>query len=387
MRLPFHAEHIGSFLRPSELLEARKLHEDGSKRLEAAEDDAITQLVNKQIADGVTPIMDGEYRRYIFYSGFDRIPGFKAVPDLSLTDFKRTPVTRKAMELGLAVRTAVVCTEKIRDDQSPFLAEWEGLKRLVPVDRRGDCKLTLPTPTWHHLQLPAHIAYSSEVYKDDESFFADLTKVYHTELQRLSNAGLRSVQFDDPNLLFFLSDQFRQDLRARGDDPEKLLDLYIKVHNNAIEGRPGDLHVGIHLCRGNWGSLSFVDGSYEPLAEKLFQHLNYDTFYLEFDTPRAGDFGPLRFLPVDKNVVLGLISTKTSTMEDIDILVERVHEAADVISKAQRRSKAAVLGHIAISPQCGFSSSSEARAQGINEDVMWKKLNLVKEVAERIWPL
>ena len=387
MRLPFHAEHIGSFIRPHDLLEARKKYGDGSEELEQAETKAISDLVKKEVEYNVTSITDGEYRRNVFYDGFfEKIPGFKLVHDVPMTDFKMTPVTRKGIELGMPVRQAVFCTGKIQNTTSPNMAEWEALKSLVPRERWKDCKLTIPSPTWHHFQLPPHLVYSDSAYSSDEEFFADLTAVYRAELQNLYDAGLRSVQIDDPNLTFFFDDAFQKDLQARGEDPAKLLDLYINVHNDCIKGRPPGLHVGVHLCRGNWGGVSFVEGSYEPIAEKLFIGLQYDTFFLEYDTPNAGDFKPLRFLPADRNVVLGLISTKSPEIEDVDSIVGRVHEAADLISRAQGRPKAAVMEQIGVSPQCGFTPASEAKVEGFNEEIMWKKLMLVRDVSLRVWP-
>ncbi|KAL9623064.1 MAG: hypothetical protein Q9160_002578 [Pyrenula sp. 1 TL-2023] len=393
MQLRFHSEHIGSLIRPNYLLQARKEHPEGSRELKDAEEKAINQLVANELKHNVTPITDGEFRRVIFYEGFfDKIPGFSAAPNTPISDFRVSLVRQIFESAGLKTWSTMVCDSKLDTTVTPLLPEWESLKSLVPAPQWPSCKITLPSPTYFHLQLPHHIAVSPAAYPDSTSFFAALSAIYRGTLSALHASGLRNVQVDDPGLCFFLDPSFHADLRSRGTDPATLLDEYIAVHNACLRDRPADLHAGVHLCRGNWGTTRFVahDSSYEAIAEKLFRGLDYDTFYLEFDIAlSAADdvFAPLRFLPRGKNVVLGLISTKTSAMEDVDVLTSKIREAAKVIAKGQEEGVTVeeVIGHLGISPQCGFSSASDRAGDGVDEEVMWRKLGLVKEVAERVW--
>jgi methionine synthase II (cobalamin-independent) len=237
------------------------------------------------------------------------------------------------------------------------------------------------------MQMVVGTAYSASAYSSDEEYFQDLAAAYAAEWQILYDAGLRSIQIDDPCLLFFVSEEFRSGCLTDGVDPDALLDQYIWAHNLCLAGKPKDLHVGIHLCRGNMaGSTHIMSGSYEHIAERIFSRLNYDTYYLEYDTERAGDFQPLRHLPIGKNVVLGVVSTKKPDLEDIEEMVARVYAAAEIIARGQNRTVADVLHtSLGVSPQCGFTSMSQGGGEGMSMDLMWKKLVLVKELAHRIW--
>lgn len=230
-------------------------------------------------------------------------------------------------------------------------------------------------------------AYRAEAFSSDEEYFRDIAAAYAAEWQILYNEGLRSIQIDDPCLLFFVSDEFRSGCVADGVDPDALLDLYIWAHNLCLVQKPHGLHIGIHLCRGNMaGSTHIMSGSYERIAKKIFSELNYDTYYLEYDTERAGDFQPLRHLPIEKNVVLGVVSTKVPELEDLDELVSRIYAATEVIAHGQGRTVAEVLDtSLGVSPQCGFASMSLGGGKGMTMDIMWKKLVLVKDLAHRIW--
>lgn len=261
------------------------------------------------------------------------------------------------------------------------------LKAAVPAAHWGECKLSIPSIAWEHLQLPRNGAYAPGVYATDRAYFADLAAAYQRELRVLYDAGLRSVQFDDPNLTYFVDEGFRAALSADGVDPDELLALYVWAHNEAIRGRPEGMHVGVHLCRGNLPGLdAFVSGSYERIAESVLARLEHDTLYLEFDDASVqGSFECLRFLPRGKNVVLGLVTTKKPDMEDVDELVGRVHEAAAVIAKGQGRTAEEVIADtLAVSPQCGFSSSVWTAGVGTEEN-MWKKLELVRDVTRKVW--
>lgn len=396
MAPPFRAEQIGSLLRPADLLAARTASDlKASYTPELPENvkkltrDAIASAIKQQISLSIRPLTSGEYERQIFYGGFfEKLQGFEVFPALPIPEGFRTdfPTIVTLQSKGIKTRPAVVATGKIKHVKSAYLEEWEVLKSLVPEAQWKECKITMPSPTWQHMQLAKGTAYSS-VYSSDKEYFKDLAAAFKSEFLALYSAGLRSIQIDDPNLTFFLTSGFLAGCVKDGVDPNELLDLYIWAHNACLEGLPEDLHVGVHLCRGNMASSTHVAvGSYEMIAKRIFTGLNYHTFYLEYDSDRSGDFEPLRHLPTGKNVVLGVVSTKTPELEDLDELVERVHAAGDVIAKGQERSRKGVLNDsLGVSPQCGFASMSEGGGVGMTEERMWEKLVLVRDLARRIW--
>ncbi|KAI0898908.1 UROD/MetE-like protein [Annulohypoxylon nitens] len=399
MAPPFRADHIGSLLRPQSLLEARKCLSSPSQMysldipqsVKDAELEAIREVVQIQIDKGIRPITDGEYARHIYYGGFfEKLSGFEAKPDLPIPDAFRTdfPTTTGLAKMGAKTRAAVMCTGKIEYKESPYLSEWLELRENLPKDLWSQAKFTIPAPNYQHIQLKPGTAWTKESgYTSDQEYFDDLAKCYAAELQTLYDAGLRNIQVDDPHLTYFCSSQFLEGCRKDGTDTDELLNLYTRTHNQLLANKPADLHAGMHLCRGNMsGSTHWVSGSYEKIAYKLFNETDYQTYYLEFDDlERAGGFEPLRFLPKGKNVVLGLISTKTPELEDPNVIKERVHAAAKVIASAQGVSKEEAIGCLAISPQCGFSSSSLAGGIGMTTETMWQKLQLVRDVARDIW--
>jgi methionine synthase II (cobalamin-independent) len=402
---PFHAEQIGSLLRPESLLqahsEAAAAQSSSSTSFystiysknaatKGAEEKAIKWVVEQQLILGIRPIVSGEYERQIFYGGFfEKLHGFE-VKRCSLeedgplkTGYPLTPIL---LAKGVTERAVAICTGKISLTESPYLENWKLLRSLVPEENWKDCKITIPSISYQHIQLKSGHAYDSKVYSSDKEYFTDLAEAYRQEIKTLYDAGIRSIQIDDPNLTFFSDSGFLAGCKTDGVDTDKLLNLYIWAHNLTLVDKPKDLHIGIHLCRGNFaGSTHFAEGSYERIAEKVFQGLEYDTFYLEYDSVRAGDFQPLRHLPVGKNVILGLVSTKTPAMEDLDTLRARVFEAADVIAEAQGRKREEVLQDLGVSPQCGFSSASSGGGVGVTMEVMWKKLELVRDLAKDIW--
>lgn len=253
------------------------------------------------------------------------------------------------------------------------------------------CKITIPSPTYQHMQLRPGSAFTAgSGYVSDEAYFADLAAAYRAELNSLYDAGCRNVQIDDPNMTFFVMDSFLDGCRADGVDPDVLLQQYIRVHNACLTDLPGDMHVGIHLCRGNmWSGVvegGIGAGSYERIAERMFKELNYESFYLEYDDERSGDFEPLRFLPREKHVVLGLVSTKRVELERMEDLVRRVGEAAKVIANAQGRTVEEVMEeNLAVSPQCGFASQSQGGGRGMTEERQWEKLELVRDLGRKLW--
>lgn len=438
MKAPFfRADQVGSLLRPPSLLELRRQRGltgsydgiAGDAEVERATRDAVAAAVRRQVDEGVFPLVTGELERAIFYGGFfETLAGLEARPALPVPEAFRTglPSVAALARAGVATRPGVVATAPIRWERPAYGASWallasclpraHGATDADPVDPEwaACCKITIPSPTYQHMQLRPGTAYETpgSGYADDEAYFADLAAAYRAELRSLHAAGCRSVQVDDPNLTFFVMDEFLDGCRADGVDPDALLDTYVRAHNACLAGRPADLRVGVHLCRGNMWS-GAVDGeggeeedqeggkggaggggggggvgrgSYERVAERLFGGLDYDAFYLEYDDGRSGDFAPLRFVPAGKVVVLGLVSTKRAALEDPEVLVARVREAAGVMAAAQGRSVEEVMAtSLAVSPQCGFASQSQGGGAGMTEERQWEKLRLVRDVARRLW--
>ena len=398
MTPPFRAEQIGSLLRPQELLGIRSASGQNAsyigkapKEVEVLTQTAIASVVKEQLAHSIRPITSGEYERHIFYSGFfERLQGFQIFPQIPMPDGFRTniPTVTTLLQRGIKTRPGVVAINKIRYLNSPYLREWEYLRSLLPREQWRECKLTIPSITWQHMHLAQNTAYDPSTYSSDREYFTDLAQAYRKEFQTLYDAGLRSIQIDDPAMTFFLTEEFRSGCETDGVNPDTLLDLYLWAHNLCLSQRPADLHVGIHLCRGNMPrSTHVVSGSYEPIAQQLFTSLDYDTFYLEYESDRAGDFQPLRHLPVGKNVVLGVVSTKSPELETLKELAGRVTKAADIIAQGQGRGRDEVLRTVlGVSPQCGFSSVSEGGAEEMTAERMWEKLKLVRDLAGRVWP-
>lgn len=399
----FRADQVGSLLRPASLLETRTKNSitssyDGitaNPEVVKATYDAVASAVERQLENSIYPVTTGELERSIFYGGFfETLDGFTTLPALPIPDAFRTNfcTVGALQKAGIETRPGVVATGKIRWTRPAYGDSWALLRGLTPDESYWPrCKITMPSPTYQHMQLRKGTAFApASGYTSDGEYFADLAAAYRAELRSLYDAGCRNVQVDDPNMTFFVMDEFREGCRADGLEPEALMEEYVRVHNACIADRPGDFHVGIHLCRGNlWNQVAkrgIGSGSYERIAERMFNGLDYDTFFLEYDDERSGDFEPLRFLPQGKTVVLGLVSTKRAELENMDDLVRRVNEAAAVIAKAQGRTVDEVLqDQLAVSPQCGFASQSQGGGQGMTEERQWEKLVLVRDLARRLW--
>ena len=397
MLLPFHAEHVGSLLRPAELVES---HKDSTanpghagipeerKEYDELERKCIVDVVQQQLNRRITPITDGEYGRTLFYDGlFEKTSGFSEqhVPWSAIrTNF---PTTSAFLKRGYKSRALAVATGKIAYSKGLYLNEWLFLRSVVPKEKWNQCKITMPAPTWMHMQLKSGSAHTStSPYSSDAEYFADLTEVYRREFQTLYDAGLRNIQIDDPQMTYFCDEEFIRGCQVDGQDPKQLLDLYIDVYNACLKDKPSSLHVGIHLCRGNAAQGQyFSSGSYENIAKKLFNDIACDTFYLEYDTVRAGGFEPLRLLPSDKNVVLGVVTTKSAEIEDLQVLKKRIEEAVITIAEGQGRDREEVMKNVGVSPQCGFSSASSGWGVGMDREKMWEKLKLVQNLAIEMW--
>ncbi|KAK5938523.1 hypothetical protein PMZ80_009494 [Knufia obscura] len=405
----YRVDHIGSLLRPQALLDARADKDltktyppEVTEAINKAEVDAVKIALNEQITRQIYPLTNGEYPRAIFYSGlFENLKGMTTFPSLPIPDAFRTdfPTTTGLLKtFGLKTRSCVIATDKIRFNESspPYLAEWRQLRDLLPDQSLlSKAKITIPAPSWQHIQLKPGTAYTPESgYRNDEAYFRDLASCFTRAITTLYDHGCRFIQIDDPHLTYFCDASFLSGCAKDGTSTDDLLDLYIKVYSWIFQpiksdSKYSDLRVGMHLCRGNMvGSHHWVSGGYEKIAKKLFNDtVGIDTFYLEFDDEeRAGGFEPLRYLPRGKNVVLGLVSTKVADLEDKEVLVRKVKEAGKIIADAFGvGEKEAIDEALAISPQCGFSSHSMKGGKGMTWDRQWEKLELLGDVAREIW--
>ncbi len=256
MAPPFRADHIGSLLRPQPLIEARNVTSTSASVTARADyinaqNEAIAAVVRQQLDRSVRPITSGEYERHIFYSDFfDRLSGFELRPSIPIQDFKPYfPTIKVLVSRGATHRDGIVCTGKVKHESSPLLEEWMYLRSLLPEEIWRECKITLPSPTYYHMQLKEGVAWKG-VYGSDEAFFEDVAAAYRKEFEVLYQAGVRNVQVDDPNMSFFCDENYIKALEEEGVDAKKMLDFYVKVHNDCLRGLPEDLHVGMHICRG-----------------------------------------------------------------------------------------------------------------------------------------
>ncbi|KAF2667269.1 5-methyltetrahydropteroyltriglutamate-homocysteine methyltransferase [Microthyrium microscopicum] len=396
---PFRAEHMGSLLRPQVLLDVRATIRDKgvspeSADLPAVEASAVENVIKLQTELGLRAVTSGEFVRTRFWGEmWDQFGGTLRLEDADASMFRLYhPDVVSLIEKDRKVMPgdSVIAGAKLFHDPDTSVANLHELKlvqKYLPKEKWGDIKLTVITPAWFHMRYKQGKAWSKGVYGSDKEYFADVAKVYQEELAMLYAAGLRNVQFDDPGMAYFCSKSFRQGWEEDKDNDgtvEDLLDAYISLYNDSISKLPADFHTGIHLCRGNFiGGRHFAEGSYDIIAKKLFQNLKVNTFYLEYDTERAGGFEPLQFLPKDKNVVLGIISTKLKALEDKEEMKKRVQKAAEFVAKGSGQSTEESLERIQVSPQCGFSTHEEGYP--LSEDDEKAKLGLIRQIADEIW--
>ena len=362
---PFRADHVGSFLRPPELLEARQRFKDGAitrEALRAAEDLAIRGIVRMQEDVGLEGITDGEFRRTYFHIDFlEQLEGIETRGGLTAHFHSAKG------EVDFAPPVLYV-TGKVRHVKPIQVADFEFLKSIT----KRTPKVTIPSPTMLHFR-GGREAISREAYPDLEPFFADVAECYRDELNALARAGCRYVQLDDTNLAYLCDPKMREGARARGDDPDELPQRYARLINAAIAQRPSGMTICTHLCRGNFKSAWVAEGGYEPVAEALFNELAVDGYFLEYDDARSGDFSPLRFVPKGKTVVLGLVTTKVGQLESKTDLRRRIDEASRIVP----------LEQLCLSPQCGFSST--VHGNEIARESQAAKLRLIVEVAGEVW--
>jgi 5-methyltetrahydropteroyltriglutamate--homocysteine methyltransferase len=367
---PFRADHVGSFLRPAYLLEAREKKAKGEitpAQLREVEDRAITEIVKFQADVGLQSITDGEFRRTYFHIDFlEQLGGVK-------TDI---PVTiRKPDGTEELAPPVIRVIDKVRHAKNIQLADFEYLKAQVAAQglKAITPKVTIPSPTMLHFR-GGRAGISKEAYPElDPVFYDDVAKAYGEELQSLADAGCTYVQMDDTNMAYLCDERMREAARQRGDDPNELPHRYATFINKVVAHKPKGMTLAMHLCRGNFKSTHAAAGNYEPVAEALLSEMKLDAFFLEYDDDRSGDFRPLRFLSKDKIVVLGLVTTKFGQLESKDALKRRIDEAA----------KYAPLDQMCLSPQCGFSST--VHGNNIAVEDQRRKLALVVETAQEVW--
>lgn len=362
-RPPFRADHIGSLLRPPALRQAFRRHaagELGDAEFARLQDECIRAVVKMQEEIGLNVVTDGEFRRGSYWSRFvERTEGF----------FIRPAVFTFRDDHGhKAEFTAPYAKAKIRRVRPLALDEFNFLRQTTDLT----AKITLPSPSTMHFYRCSDFADRS-VYPQSERFFDDLARVYREEIADLARAGCRYIQLDEVAVALLCDPAIRTKVAAAGSDPDALVDLYIDAINGAVAGCPPDVVIGIHMCRGNFKGHYLASGGYGSVAQRFFARANANHFLLEYDTARAGDFEPLRFVPENKGVVLGLISTKTATIENMDALKQRVEGASRYIDRER----------LAISPQCGFAST--VAGNPLSESEERTKLALTVEVARAIW--
>ena len=362
---PFRADQVGSLLRPQRLKDARERfqrNEINQDDLRAIEDDAIRDVVRKQEALGLQGITDGEFRRTFFHVDFlQRLEGV-AVSGGIATKFRKHDG-----DIDFAPPRITV-TGKLRHVRDIQTADFQFLQSVTTRTP----KVAIPSPTMVHFR-GGRKGIDITAYPDLDEFFVDLAQAYRAEVDSLYKAGCRYLQLDDTNLAYLCDQQLRAQAKERGDDPNALPYAYAALINAVIEPRPRDLTVAVHLCRGNMQSAWVAEGGYEPVADALFNALHVDAYFLEYDDARSGSFEPLRFVPDNKVVVLGLMTTKTPAIEPVADLTRRIDEAARYVP----------LERLCLSPQCGFSST--VHGNEITEADQWAKVERLVEVARQVW--
>ena len=365
---PFRADHVGSLIRPDALIEARAAAERGAMpaaELADLQQSAIRDVVRLQEEIGLKVVTDGEYNRHSWQRDFLlKIGNVKPMASQLTVRFHSAAGTRDHTPPSLQV------VGKLSRPAGIFVDDFKFLASVVP--RAMTPKLTIPSPSVVHFR-GGRAAVDKDAYPEMAAFYDDLAAVYRAEIADLAAAGCRYLQIDEVNLAYLCDPELRRQVGALGEDPDTLPATYAKLLNAAIAGRPADMVVCMHLCRGNFAGAWIAEGGYEPIAELLFNAIGVDGYFLEYDSPRAGDFSPLRFLPKGKMAVLGLVTTKSPKLETKDELKRRIDEA----------SRYAPLDQLALSPQCGFSSGIGGNAMTVADEIT--KLSLVVETAREVW--
>jgi 5-methyltetrahydropteroyltriglutamate--homocysteine methyltransferase len=365
---PFRADHVGSLLRPPELMAAREQFAAArisAQELRAVEDDAIRAIVKMQQDVGLQSATDGEFRRASWHMDFIyELGGIEKVKGDIKVQFRNE---QGEIEFTPA---AIHVSEKVHLAHTIFASDFEFLQGVLADGVTA--KLTIPSPSMVHYR-GGRAMIDPAVYSDVWQFWSDLSAAYADQVRAISELGCRYLQFDDTSLAYLNDPRQRQEMASKGEDAEHLHETYIANINNALAGRPEELTITTHLCRGNFRSSWAAEGGYDFVAEALFGELSVDGFFLEYDDSRSGGFEPLRYVPSNKMVVLGLVTTKRGELESKDLLKRRIEEASRYIAIEQ----------LCLSPQCGFSSTVEGNALSYDEQVA--KLELIVETASEVW--
>jgi 5-methyltetrahydropteroyltriglutamate--homocysteine methyltransferase len=361
-RPPFRADHVGSLLRPKELLDAREKAQGGDPASAAqyrkVQEKCVREVVERQQNLGLEVATDGEFFRDWWHVDFlDALDGVDSFAGKAMVGFQ-----------GSIQPLALKVSGKVKRSKPIFVDHFKYTKSVCKVTP----KITIPAPAMLYHRVGRE-AISEEAYPDLNELWNDVATAYREEIRDLYAAGCRYLQIDDVSYSYLCDASYRETFRKRGEDPDKLLRTYANAINMSIAERPKDMTVGIHTCRGNFVSTWAASGGYEPVAEVLFNEINVDGYFLEFDTDRAGGFEPLRHVPKGKKIVLGLVTTKTPDLEPMDVLKRRVDEAAKYVDPE----------FLCLSPQCGFSSTHHGNK--ISMDDQWRKLELVVKTADRLW--
>jgi 5-methyltetrahydropteroyltriglutamate--homocysteine methyltransferase len=376
---PFRADHVGSFLRPDRLQAARADHAAGTitgEQLRAVEDDAVREVVALQQAVGLRSVTDGEFRRHSWHMDFIyQIGGIGQVPGTLVSHFQNDS---KAVDF---TPPAIRVNRKISMDKTIFGEDFSFLKSVAgALHTRGGtprtplvAKQTIPAPSMVHYRSGVRAIVDESVYPDVEEFWSDVAAAYADEVGRMAGLGCRYLQIDDISLAYLNDPAQRAYIEERGEDAEHLHLRYIALINGAVRGRPADMAITTHLCRGNYQSMWVASGGYDFVAEALFNELDVNGFFLEYDDERSGGFEPLRFVPPGKQVVLGLVTTKRPELETADSLKRRIEEAAKYVP----------LDQLCLSGQCGFASTAEGNSLTMDEQKA--KLDLIVSVAAEVW--
>jgi 5-methyltetrahydropteroyltriglutamate--homocysteine methyltransferase len=359
---PFRADMVGSLLRTQALKDARDKHHRGEmtdQELKAVEDREIRALIKRQEEIGLQAVTDGEFRRAFWHFDFlEHLDGVTSVEADSGMHFKG----------GLGITKALRITGKVGFNGHPMVEHFRFLKENT--DRVA--KMTIPGPSMLHYRGGRKMM-NMGVYPDMDSFYADVGAAYNKAVHAFYDAGCRYLQLDDISFAYLCDPEQREMLRQRGDDPERQPQIYAGMVREALKDKPRDLTITMHLCRGNFRSTFIASGGYEPVADVLFNSMPVDGYFMEWDSDRAGGFEPLRFVPKGKSVVLGLVTSKTGTLENRDDVKRRIEEATKYVD----------LEQLCLSPQCGFASTEEGNV--LAEDEQWAKLRMIVEIAQDVW--
>jgi 5-methyltetrahydropteroyltriglutamate--homocysteine methyltransferase len=360
---PFRADHVGSLLRTAPLKDARVQREKdkiSADALKGVEDHEIAAIIKKQEEIGLQAVTDGEFRRAFWnYDFLGALPGVEVY--LGERKIKFQGPNPKPMMLRVTGKLGTFSTH-------PMIEHF----KFVKANTRVTPKMTIPSPSSLHFRY-GRDAVPESIYPDMNDFYRDLGQTYRKAVRAFADAGCRYLQLDEVNFAYLCDPKLRAQVTTRGDDPEKLPSIYAGMINTAISDIPSNLTIAMHLCRGNFQSAFVASGGYEPVAEILFNTIKVNGYFLEYDSDRAGGFKPLRFVPKDKTVVLGLVTSKSGRLESKDDLRRRIDEATKYVP----------LEQLCLSPQCGFASTEEGNI--LAEDEQWAKLRLIVELAEEVW--